>query len=165
MLETAARNKNGHVVEGQWHHRHHMQKKKKTRENMYLCTHATQHTPHGPHTVSIFFLLSSLVFALSFFLCPLSPCDVVCVVVLCCVWECMWCLWCGRWFGVAGGRGVSLVCVWCVPRRVLACPREVHQRNRWILPTSSLRTGRTRHVPDSFNHSLYLMRTVQLQLQ
>ena len=109
---------------------------------MYLCTHATQHTPHGPHTVSsifshllsslclsfsvllspcdvvcdvvhtvsIFSLLSSLVLALSPFLCPLSPCDVVCDVVLCCV--------CGSACGVCGVVcGVVLlvvvVCVWC----------------------------------------------------
>ena len=133
----------------------------KTHENMYLCTHATKHTPHRPHTVSslLSHLLSSLCLSFSvLFLCRLSPCDVVCDVVLCCVWECMWCLWCG----VVGGRGVFGV---CLGRRVLTCSREVHQRNRWILPNSSLRKGRTRHVPDSFNHSLYLMRTVQLQLQ
>ena len=139
---------------------------KKTRENMSLCTHATQHSTHGPHTV-FFSLLSPLVFPLSLFFCPPSPCDVVCDVMLCCVWECMWCLWCGLWCNVIKNHGVCLVCVWvwCVPRRVLTCSREVHQRNRWILPISSLRTGRTRHVPDSFNHSLYLIRTVQLQLQ
>ena len=44
------------------------------------------------------------------------------------------------------------------PRRVLTCAREVHQRNPWMLPIFSLRIGRTRHVPDSSNHSLYLMK-------
>ena len=144
-------------MDGQRHHRHHMQKK--TRENTFLCTHATQHTPHGPHTVSsVFPCLFFVSLFLFFFLC-----DVVCDVVLCCVWECMWCVWCG----VVGGRGVCLVYVWvwCVPRRVLTCPTVVRQRNRWILPISRLRIDRTRHVPDSFNHSLFLMRTVQLQLQ
>ena len=36
--------------------------------------------------------------------------------------------------------------------------RGSHQRNPWILPIKSLRIGRTRHVPDSSNHSLYLMK-------
>ena len=35
---------------------------------------------------------------------------------------------------------------------------EVHQRNPWISPILSLRTGRTRHVPDFSNHSLCLMK-------
>ena len=30
--------------------------------------------------------------------------------------------------------------------------------NHWIFPISSLRTGRTRNVPDSSNHSLYLIK-------
>ena len=84
---------------------------------------------------------------------PPSPCDVVCGVVLCVgvrvvcvVWSVVWCWWSWCVFGV---------CVCCVTRRALA----------WILPNSSLRIGRTRHGPDSFNHSLYLMRPVQLQLQ
>ena len=36
--------------------------------------------------------------------------------------------------------------------------REVHQKNGRILIISSLRIGRERHVPDSSNHSLYLMK-------
>ena len=51
-------------MDGQRHHRHHMQKKK--RENTFLCTHATQHTPHGPHTVSSVF---PCLFFVSLFLC------------------------------------------------------------------------------------------------
>ena len=124
------------------------------------------HSTHGPHTVSIFSLLPSLVFPLSLFFCPPSPYDVVCDVVLCCVWECMWCLWCVLWCGVVGGRGLCLVCVCGVSHAEFSlAPREVHQRNCWILTISNLRTSRTRHVPDSFNHSLYPMKTVKLQLQ
>ena len=44
------------------------------------------------------------------------------------------------------------------PRRVLACPREVHQRKPCIVPILSLSIGRTRHVPESSNHSLYLLK-------
>ena len=33
---------------------------------------------------------------------------------------------------------------------------EVHQRNQWILPIFSLRTGREQPVSESSNHSLYL---------
>ena len=33
---------------------------------------------------------------------------------------------------------------------------EVHQRNPWILPISSLRIGREQHVAESSNHSLCL---------
>ena len=49
----------------------------------------------------------------------------------------------------------------CLPKfghRGLSRAAEVHQRNPWILPIFifSLRTGRTRHVPEFFNHSLYL---------
>ena len=36
--------------------------------------------------------------------------------------------------------------------------REVHQRTPWIFPFSGLRTGREQHVPDSSNHSLYLIK-------
>ena len=72
----------------------------------------------GPHTFSFSVLFVRVM---------------LCVMLCCVVWECMWCLWCCLWFGVVGGRGVCLVCVWCVCR-VLACPREVYQRNRWILP-------------------------------
>ena len=36
-------------------------------------------------------------------------------------------------------------------------PREVHQSNHWIFQISSLRIGREQHVPESSNHSLYLM--------
>ena len=127
------------------------------------CTHTPHNIQHMDHTPSLlsslFSLLVSLVFTSSLFLSSLSPWDVVCDVVLCCVWECMWCLWCGLWCGVVDGRGVCLVCVlgvcvWCVPRRVLTCPREVHQRNFWILPISSLRIGPTRHVLASSNHPL-----------
>ena len=54
---------------------------KKTRENMYLCTHATQHTPHGPHTVSSVFPWLPFV---SLFLSSFSVwCCVWCCVVLC----------------------------------------------------------------------------------
>ena len=111
-------------------------------KNMYLCTHATQHTPHGPHTVFIFSLPSSLVFPFSVLflrvvlccvvvccvvlccvVCVVLCCVVLCCVVLCCVVLCCVVLCC-----------VVLCCVVC------GCPREVHQRNRWILPISSLRT-------------------------
>ena len=37
---------------------------------------------------------------------------------MCCVWECTWCLWCGLWCSVVGGRGVFGVCVWCAVRVV-----------------------------------------------
>ena len=37
-------------------------------------------------------------------------------------------------------------------------PREVHQRNSWILHIFSLRTDREQHVPDSCNQSLYLIK-------
>ena len=63
----------------------------------------------------------------SFFLCPLSVCDVVlCVGV----------------HVVSVGVGCSVVCV--------------------LVPHVEL--GREQHVPDSSKHSLYLMKTVQLQL-
>ena len=84
-------------------------------------------------------------------------------VMLCCVV-------CGSACGVCGVvllvLLVVVVCVWCMfgfgvsPVELSLAP-EIRQRNRWILPISSLRIGRTRHVPDSFNHSLHLMRTVQ----
>ena len=35
---------------------------------------------------------------------------------------------------------------------------EVHQRNPWILSIFSLRIDREQHVPDSSNHSIYLMK-------
>ena len=35
---------------------------------------------------------------------------------------------------------------------------EVHQSNRWILPTDSSRIGREQHVPESSNRSLYLIK-------
>ena len=35
---------------------------------------------------------------------------------------------------------------------------EIQQRNPWILRIFSLRTSRKRHIPDSSNHTLYLMR-------
>ena len=45
------------------------------------------------------------------------------------------------------------------PRTVLTGPREVHQKNERIVPIFlSLREGRQQHVPDSSNHSLYLMK-------
>ena len=47
------------------------------------------------------------------------------------------------------------------PRRVLTCPKEVHQRNPWIFHILRLRIGRTRHVPDSSNHSPYLMKLLR----
>ena len=53
-------------------------------------------------------------------------------VMLCCVvWESA-CGVCGVVCSVA-----LLVCVWCVPRRVLTYPTEVRQRNRRFLPISS----------------------------
>ena len=39
----------------------------------------------------------------------------------------------------------------------LSCASEVHQ-NPWILLIFSLRTSQTRHVPDSSNQSLYLIK-------
>ena len=35
---------------------------------------------------------------------------------------------------------------------------EVHQRNPWMFPILSLRIDREQHVPDSSNHSLYLIK-------
>ena len=35
---------------------------------------------------------------------------------------------------------------------------EVHQRNQWIFTIFSLRTGREQHVPNSSDHSLYLIK-------
>ena len=50
----------------------------------------------------------------------------------------------------------------CLPRKAHVefslGPREVHQRNPWILHFFSLRIDREQHVPDSTNHSLYLMK-------
>ena len=50
----------------------------------------------------------------------------------------------------------------CSPRKVHVefslVPREVHQRNRWIVHIFRLRTCREQHVSDSSNHSLYLKR-------
>ena len=65
-----------------------------------------------------------------------SPCDVVCVTVHVVSVVCseVWCCWC-------------VSCVFGVSQS-FRLPREVHQRNRWILPISSLRIGRTRHVSD-----------------
>ena len=46
----------------------------------------------------------------------------------------------------------------CLPRKAHVefslGPREVHQRNRWIMHIFSLRKDREQHVPDSTNHSL-----------
>ena len=36
--------------------------------------------------------------------------------------------------------------------------REVHQKNRWIIHDSSLRTNREQHVAHSSNHSLYMIK-------
>ena len=56
-----------------------------------------------------------------------------------------------------GGR-----CKFCLQRKAHVefslGPREVHQSNHWIFQFSSLRTDREQHVPDSSNHSLYLMK-------
>ena len=50
----------------------------------------------------------------------------------------------------------------CLPRKAHVQfslgSREVHQRNRWIIHIFSLRTDREQHVPDSSNHSLYLIK-------
>ena len=35
------------------------------------------------------------------------------------------------------------------------------ERNPWFLPTQGLRTGREQHVPESSNHSLYLMKLLR----
>ena len=40
----------------------------------------------------------------------------------------------------------------------LSSAPQVQQRNPWMLPIFSLRKGRTRNVPDSSNHSLYLIK-------
>ena len=107
-------------MEGRRHHRHHMQKK---RENVYMCTHATQHTKVGPHTVSSLFSCLPFVSLSVLFLCRLSPCD----VVLCCVWVCMcvwvWCVPRRVLCGVVLLVVVVCVWVWCVPLEVLTCSR------------------------------------------
>ena len=46
------------------------------------------------------------------------------------------------------------------PHRVITCFRGSPKSNHWILPTLSLRTGRTRNVPNSSNHSLYLIKVL-----
>ena len=57
-----------------------------------------------------------------------------------------------------GGRGSSLVLFTKIcPHRVITCFRFT-KSNHWILPILSLRIGRTRNVPDSSNHSLYLIK-------
>ena len=43
------------------------------------------------------------------------------------------------------------------PRRVLTWPHKFTERNPWILPIRSLRIDREQLVPESSNHSLYLM--------
>ena len=56
----------------------------------------------------------------------------------------------------AGGSSVLLTKI--CPRKVITCLRGSRKNPRWILPISSLRTGREQHVPDSSHHSLYLMK-------
>ena len=49
----------------------------------------------------------------------------------------------------------------CLPKIAhvwLSRASEVHQRNFWIFPISSLKIGREQHVTDSSNHSLYLIK-------
>ena len=48
------------------------------------------------------------------------------------------------------------------PRRVITCSRGTPKRNHWKLSILSLRRGREQHVPDSSNHSLYLMKLFDL---
>ena len=43
------------------------------------------------------------------------------------------------------------------PRRVLTWPHKFTERNPWILPIRSFRIDREQLVPESSNHSLYLM--------
>ena len=40
----------------------------------------------------------------------------------------------------------------------LSLAPEVHQSNHWMLPIQILRIGQEQHVPDSSNHSLYLIK-------
>ena len=55
----------------------------------------------------------------------------------------------------------------CLPRKAHVefslGPTEVHQRNPWILHFFSLRMDREQHVPDSSNHSLYLIKLFSLR--
>ena len=49
----------------------------------------------------------------------------------------------------------------CLPKIAhlgLSLDPEVHQRNPWISHNFSLRKDREQHVPDSSNHSLYLIK-------
>ena len=57
-----------------------------------------------------------------------------------------------------GGRSPSILLTKKSPRRVLTWPHKFTERNHWILPIQGLRTGREQHVPESSNHSLYLVK-------
>ena len=57
------------------------------------------------------------------------------------------------------GRGSSSVLLTRIcPRMVITWPQRSTKSNHCILQISSLRGGREQHVPDSSNHSLYLMK-------
>ena len=79
------------------------------------------------------------------------------------------CAWCGYTrvrFVCTHGRRVGIHTRRSSPslltkkrsRRGLTWPREIHQRNPWILHIFSLRNDREQHVPDSSNHSLSLIK-------
>ena len=70
------------------------------------------------------------------------------------------------WTDTRGGGGrrviVSSACQ-NLPTEGHHVPQRFTKETLESLPIQSLRTGRTRHVPDSFNHLLYL-KAVQFQL-
>ena len=56
-----------------------------------------------------------------------------------------------------GGGSPSVLLTKKSPRRVLTWPHKFTERKTWILPIRSLRIDREQLVPESSNHSLYLM--------
>ena len=57
-----------------------------------------------------------------------------------------------------GGGSPSVLLTKKSPRRVLTWPHKFTERNPWILTIQGLRIDREQHVPESSNHSLYLMK-------
>ena len=56
------------------------------------------------------------------------------------------------------GWSSSVLLTEICPQRVITCPTGPPKETLGSFPFPSFRTGQTRHVPDSSNHSLYLMK-------
>ena len=96
-----------------------------------------------------------------------------------CYHMCAWCLYTrGRFESTHGGfldghtgerrreegegrEGHRQFCSLAFAHKLSRASERVTERNPWFLPIQGLRTGREQHVPESSNHSLYLMKLLR----